>query len=719
MKKLKLKILGMHCGNCAMSLEKKIKTLVGVHNANANFALASLTVEFNVPTTEKDIHMAVRDVGFSVMESEAEKNSKETKEFYLLVLGIVATIPLFLSMTEEMFGVRTPLPDFLTTHSTHWFLASIVQFICGYRFYIDSYNAVKNKMLDMSVLIFLGTNATYFLSIYNMLVLHKMPYFESSAMIITLVLLGKYLEGVSKTKAGQALEDLVAGTPKQATILINGEPKEVAVETIQSGDIVFIRPGEKLAVDGVVLDGFSEIDESLLTGESVPSTKKIGDKVFASTQNTYGTLTYTASSAGAESVFANIIKVLQEAQGKKAPIQRLVDKIASVFVPIVITIAIITFAAWYFIMPTDGINQAIINAVSVLVISCPCALGLATPTSILVATGRGAELGILYKGGEELEKTSHIDTVVLDKTGTITVGKPKVTSFKIWDDTLTEEIFFQKVAMVEKFSEHPLAKAIIDMVDSKNIANPNVKDFAIVPGKGLQAILDEQEILVGTENLLRENAIELTNENLTWTTEKQIAGNTVIYVAIDKKLSGSCAIADVIKENADLMVKELESIGMEVWMLTGDNQQTAEKIAKEVGIKNIKAQVLPLEKADFVQYLQNQGKKVAMIGDGVNDAPALAQANLGVSMFSGSDVTVETGDITIMNNSPRALVDTFKLGRAGYTNIKQNLFWALIYNSLSIPLATLGYLSPALAGLCMALSSISVVMNALRLRNFK
>lgn len=719
MTKLKLKILGMHCGNCAMSLENKVKILSGVHTANANFALANLVVEFDSPTTEKDIRQAVQDVGFSVMETELEKKNKERKEFYLLTLGVLATIPLFLSMTEEMFGVRTPLPDFLLSHTTHWFLASIVQFICGYRFYIDTYNAVKNKMLDMSVLIFLGTNATYFLSIYNMLFLHKMPYFESSAMIITLVLLGKYLEGISKTKAGQALEDLVAGTPKQATILINGEQKEVSIETIKSGDVIFIRPGEKLAVDGIVLDGVSEIDESLLTGESLPTTKKTGDKVFASTQNTYGTLTYTASSPGEESVFANIIKILQEAQSKKAPIQRLVDKIASIFVPVVMAVAAITFLAWFFILQTDDINRAIINAVSVLVISCPCALGLATPTSILVATGRGAELGILYKGGEELEKTSQINTVVLDKTGTITLGKPKVTAFQIWDNTLVEEKFFQKVAMVEKFSEHPLAKAITDMVDSKIIVTANVKDFAIVPGKGLQALLDDQKILIGTENLLRENSVELTSENLAWTVEKQLAGNTVIYVSIDGKLSGSCAIADVIKENADFMVKELETIGMEVWMLTGDNQQTAEKIAKEVGIKNIKAQVLPLEKADFVKYLQSQGKKVAMIGDGVNDAPALAQADLGVSMFSGSDVTVETGDITIMNNSPRALVDTFKLGRAGYNNIKQNLFWALIYNSLSIPLAAIGYLSPALAGLCMALSSISVVMNALRLKNFK
>ncbi len=708
-----LEIQGMTCAACVNRIEKKLKDLSGVLDVSVNLATEKAFVRYVIGSVAiEDMVAEVEGIGYKAYAKEDSEGESREREIRLqgrrfLVSAILST-PLLLVMIGDVFGISNSLTHFVMNPWVQFALATPVQFWAGGQFYRDAYLNLLDRNTNMSTLVVLGTSAAYFYSVAVMLFGDVLDveylYFETSAILITLIILGKYLEALAKGRTSEAIKKLMGLKAKTATVLRDGQEYDIPVEAVRVGDLVLVKPGEKMPVDGVVKEGYSTVDESMLTGESMPVEKHVGDEVIGATINLHGTITFEAKKVGKETALAQIIKVVEDAQGSKAPIQRMADLVSSYFVPAVLVIALVTFLGWYYW--TSSLTIALLTMVTVLVIACPCALGLATPTAIMVGTGLGAENGILFKGGEYLERASQVDTVVLDKTGTITTGRPEVTDI-IPIGKLSLDELLRTVASVEKNSEHPLARAFLDKASQKGLELDSVRDFQAIPGKGVRAVIGNHEVYVGRPESRDDLIISMETE-----------GKTVVVCSIDGNIEGVLAVADTVKDTSFRAIKELESLGLEVVMLSGDNYGTANSIAKQVGIKRVLAEVLPEEKAREIGKLKDEGRIVAMVGDGINDAPALVVADLGIAIGTGTDIAIEAGDVTLMSGDLGGVPASIKLSRATMKKIKQNLFWAFIYNSLGIPLAAFGLLTPIIAGGAMALSSVSVVSNASLLKRF-
>jgi Cu+-exporting ATPase len=728
-----LQITGMTCAACATRIEKGLNKMPGVSKATVNLALEIAHVEYSAAEVSvSDLVNKVDQLGYKAIRKEevaAEGNYKQKeirhKKIQLAVSAILSFPLLWAMVSHFTFTSWIYLPEFLMNPWVQLVLATPVQFIIGSQFYVGAYKALRNKSANMDVLVSFGTSAAYFYSLYltlqwaaSTVAHHHAPdmYYETSAILITLIILGKLFEVLAKGRTSEAIKKLMGLQAKTALVIRNGEEMAIPVEEVVIGDIVLVKPGEKIPVDGEVVDGLSAVDESMLTGESIPAQKKVGDAVIGATVNKNGSLKIKATRVGKETALAQIIKVVEEAQGSKAPIQRIADVISGIFVPIVVGIAVVTFMVWYIWVAPGEFATALEKAIAVLVIACPCALGLATPTSIMAGSGRAAEFGILFKGGEHLETMQKVQTIVLDKTGTVTKGKPELTDVRI--ENMDEDTALRLIGSAEKQSEHPLAEAIVAGTVAKGILLTATEQFEAIPGYGIRAIVDGKEVLVGTRKLLQREAIDYGKAG-TSMEELESEGKTVMLVAVDNKYAGMVAVADTIKDSSKEAVARLKQMGIEVIMITGDNERTAHAIAQQVGIDHVLAEVLPEVKAKEVKKIQAQGKKVAMVGDGINDAPALATADVGIAIGTGTDIAMEAADVTLMRGELTSIADAIYMSRKTMANIKQNLFWALGYNTLGIPIAALGLLAPWVAGAAMALSSVSVVLNALRLQRVK
>lgn len=730
--KAEFEITGMTCAACSTRIEKGLNKLNGVTNANVNLALEKASVEYNPSELSvNDIVKKVQDLGYgasvkdegnreAVDHRQAEIKRQTTK----FIFAVIFSLPLLWTMVGHFeFTSFLYVPEILMNPWVQLALATPVQFIIGKQFYVGAYKALKNGSANMDVLVALGTSAAYFYSLYLTLQAGgahgHMPelYYETSAVLITLIILGKLFEAKAKGRSSEAIKKLMGLQAKTAIVERDGVEKEIPLEEVITGDIFHVKPGEKIPVDGIITEGQSAIDESMLTGESVPVDKAAGDEVIGATINKNGFLKVKATKVGKDTALAQIIKVVEEAQGTKAPIQRLADKISGIFVPIVVGIAVVTFLIWYLFVSPGDFAEALEKLIAVLVIACPCALGLATPTSIMAGSGRAAEYGILFKGGEHLETTQGITTVVVDKTGTVTNGKPVLTDVVVANG-FSEEQLLAVVGSSEKKSEHPLAQAIVEGVNNKGIALKDVSDFESITGFGICAVVEGSEVFVGTRKLMVQKGIDITQAQ-----EKMSAfekeGKTAMLAGVDGKFAGIVAVADTIKDTSVAAIKRLKDMGLEVIMITGDNHDTAGAIASQAGIEQVIAEVLPEGKADEVKKLQAAGKKVAMVGDGINDAPALAVADIGMAIGTGTDVAMEAADITLIRGDLNSIADAIFMSKKTMKNIKQNLFWAFGYNTLGIPIAAIGFLAPWLAGAAMAFSSVSVVLNALRLQKVK
>ncbi|ATA59246.1 Copper-transporting P-type ATPase [Geobacillus stearothermophilus] len=725
--KVTLDIEGMTCAACATRIEKGLNRMEGVTSAAVNLATNSAVVEYKEGVTSvEDILEKIKKLGYRGQIRNEEQDDAVRKEERLkqkqrqLAISIILSLPLLYTMLAHMpFDMGLPMPQLLMNPWFQLLFATPVQFYIGGPFYVGAYRALRNKSANMDVLVALGTSAAYVYSLYEAFRTLGNPdymprlYFETSAVLITLVLVGKYFEALAKGRTTEAISKLVSLQAKEATVIRNGEEIKVPLEEVVIGDTIVVKPGEKIPVDGMVIAGASSVDESMITGESIPVDKKEGDYVIGATMNTNGVLTIRAEKVGKDTALANIIKIVEEAQGSKAPIQRMADTISGIFVPIVVGIAVVSFLIWYFFVAPGDLAKALEAAIAVLVIACPCALGLATPTSIMVGTGKGAEQGILFKGGEYLEGTHQINAVLLDKTGTVTKGKPEVT-----DVLAFREDMLDYAVSAESASEHPLAHAIVEYGKKQAISLKPLEHFSAITGHGIEAVIDGKSILIGTRKLMKERSVAISvHEDKMVELEKQ--GKTVMLVAIDGQLAGIIAVADTVKESSKEAIQTLKQMGIDVYMATGDNQRTAEAIANEVGIEHVYAEVLPEDKANIVEELQKQGKRVAMVGDGINDAPALAKADIGMAIGTGADVAIETADVTLVGGDLRHIPKAIELSRQTMKNIRQNLFWALFYNTIGIPVAAFGLLEPWIAGAAMAFSSVSVVANALRLKRVK
>ncbi|MBX9971417.1 heavy metal translocating P-type ATPase [Cytobacillus firmus] len=730
--KAEFDIRGMTCAACANKIEKRLNKLNGIQTATVNFALESGLVEYNPDEVSvSDMKEAIEKLGYRLeqkQESKGEKVDHRQKEIEKqkgkFIFSAILSIPLLWAMVSHFeFTSFIWLPEMFMNPWVQLALATPVQFLVGGQFYVGAYKALRNKSANMDVLVALGTSAAYFYSIYLSILsigseAHMVElYFETSAVLITLIILGKLFEAKAKGRSSEAIKKLMGLQAKTATVLREGKELKLPIEEVIAGDIVYVKPGEKVPVDGVIFEGRSALDESMITGESIPVDKTVEDLVIGSTINKNGFLKVKATKVGKDTALAQIIKVVEEAQGSKAPIQRLADVISGIFVPIVVGIAIVTFLVWYFAVSPGEFAVALEKLIAVLVIACPCALGLATPTSIMAGSGRAAEYGILFKGGEHLETTHRLDTVILDKTGTVTNGKPTLTDV-ILSNGFEEKEFLKLVGSAERNSEHPLAEAIVEGIKEKGIEIGSSEHFEAIPGFGIESIVESKSLLIGTRRLMERNNIEVLNllpkmENL------EMQGKTAMLVAIDHQFAGVIAVADTIKETSQKAIERLKNMGLEVVMITGDNKQTAQAIANEVGIDHVIAEVLPEGKAEEVIKLQKAGKKVAMVGDGINDAPALATADIGMAIGTGTDVAMEAADITLIRGDLNSIADAIFMSKMTIRNIKQNLFWAFAYNTLGVPIAALGFLAPWLAGVAMAFSSVSVVLNALRLQRIK
>ncbi|MDH5695915.1 MAG: heavy metal translocating P-type ATPase, partial [Dehalococcoidia bacterium] len=730
---------------CVSRVEQALSTVPGVIYANVNLASEKATVEYVEGTEIAKLRQAVKDAGYE-LGSEAEtledvtiaarRESRAVRNRFTLAIALGALI-LVLG-----FG-----PSFIGKPYLLWALATPVQFWAGWRFYRGAWGALRHRTADMNTLIAVGTSAAYLYSVVAILspglfvAAGREPalYFDTAALIIGLILLGRFLEARARGQTSEAIKKLIGLQPKTALVIRDGEEREIPVEDVQVGDLILVRPGERVPVDGIVREGYSSIDESMITGESIPVEKKTGDEVISATINKTGSFQFEATKVGKDTTLAQIIRMVEEAQGSKAPIQRLADVIASYFVPIVIGIAIITFIIWYFLGPAPAFTFALLNFVAVLIIACPCALGLATPTAIMVGTGKGAENGVLIRSAEALERSHKISTVLLDKTGTLTRGEPKVTDIIAVPSSSQREVL-RLAASAEHGSEHPLGEAIVKAALEKKLRVSPVADFNAIPGHGVEASVEGKRVLLGNLRLMKDRNFTLNGleeqANQLW-----LKGKTVMFLGIDSQVVGIIALADTLKPNAKEALEEIHKMGIEAVMLTGDNRRTGEAIAGEVGIDRVLAEVLPEHKAQEVKRLQDEGKVVAMVGDGINDAPALAQADIGIAIGTGTDVAMETGDITLISGDLGGIVTAISLSKRTMRTIKQNLFWAFAYNTALIPVAAgvlylafghtgvpsglhfilgnYGFLNPILAAAAMAASSITVVSNSLRLRRFK
>ena len=743
--KKEYKLSGMTCASCAMTVEMAVKDLETVEDVSVNLATERLSLLPKAGFDSQQVLAAVAEAGYQAEEKgkdrpsdvseEAAMKAKELKrkKQELLILLVTALPLLYISM-GSMVGL--PLPSFLD-HMAYPLVFVLSQLLLtlpavwiGRGFYQRGFRNLIKRHPNMDSLIAVGTSAAFFYSLYSVgqvflgyhAFVHQL-YFESVAVIIALVLLGKYLESSAKGRTSQAIQSLLELVPSQATVIRYGEAVTIDTEDIRVGDIIRIKPGERMPVDGLVTEGQTFVDESMMTGESVPIEKKVGDTITSATINQNGSIDYQATRVGSDTTLAQIVRLVEEAQGSKAPIAALADKISLYFVPIVLSLATLSALGWYF-LAGESLSFSLSIFIAVLVIACPCALGLATPTAIMVGTGKGAENGILIKSGQALEAAYQLDTIVLDKTGTITVGKPSLTDLLPLGD-LNRSDLLRLIASVEQHSEHPLAQAILEAAQQEELDLLPVSHFEAIVGRGLSAQVEGRWLLVGNESLMKEKNIDSSafQEQLL---ELSQEGKTAMFVAVDGQLAGIIAVADEMKSSSLSAVQELQSMGLEVIMLTGDREETATAIAQKAGIQKVIAGVLPDGKATAIKNLQEAGKKLAMVGDGINDAPALVQADVGIAIGSGADVAIESADVVLMHSDLQDVVKAIKLSQATIRNIKENLFWAFAYNTLGIPIA-MGLLhlfggpllNPMLAGLAMSLSSVSVVANALRLGRFK
>lgn len=723
-------ITGMTCAACSTRIEKGLNKLEGVTLANVNLALENATVEYNpAQISVADIIGRVEKLGYGAISKEDEKQAVDYREQAIqnqkkkFIISAILSLPLLWTMVGHFsFTSFIYMPEFLMNPWVQMALATPVQFIIGRQFYVSAYKALRNGSANMDVLVVMGTSAAYFYSVYQAIITtgeHHTAnlYFETSAVLITLIILGKLFEAKAKGRSSEAIKKLMGLQAKTALVIRNETEIEIPLAEVVTGDTILVKPGEKIPVDGEVIEGNTAIDESMLTGESIPVDKAIGEALFGSTINKNGFIKMKATKIGRDTALAQIIKVVEDAQGSKAPIQRLADKISGVFVPIVIGIAILTFLVWIIWVNPGEVTPALEALIAVLVIACPCALGLATPTSIMAGSGRAAEFGILFKGGEHLETTHHIDTVIVDKTGTVTNGKPELTDIVVASG-IGEEEFLSLIGAAEKQSEHPLAEAIVKGIQDKGILLKGVQSFEAIPGYGVKTVVDNKEILVGTRKLMNSYNVDILNI-LPVMEELEANGKTAMLASIEGQYAGLVAVADTVKETSKKAIKRLHDMNIEVIMMTGDNQRTAAAIGREVGIDYVIAEVLPEGKAEEVKKLQATGKKVAMVGDGINDAPALAVADIGMAIGTGTDVAMEAADITLIRGDLNSIADAIIMSHKTMRNIKQNLFWAFGYNVLGIPIAAVGLLAPWVAGAAMAFSSVSVVLNALRLQKVK
>ncbi len=716
---IQLHIEGMTCAACVTRVERALKRVPGVQEAVVNLATESATVRADPDAIQVE-HLleAVELAGYTaqpvtvespaLLPSERSEHELQAARRRLLASALL-TLPVFvLSMTLHHPSYPLKLLQLALT--------TPVQFVIGAPFYVRAWHALRARSANMETLIVLGTSAAYFTSLVATFWTGGAVYYETAAVIITLITFGKYLEARAKGRARQAIERLMRLAPQEAIRLRNGDEERVPVSAVQVGDLLRVRSGEAIPVDGEVIEGFATVDESMLTGESVPVDKRVGDSVAAGTLNIDGVLVIRAQRVGADTVLAQIVRAVERAQAAKAPVQRLADAVAAVFVPIVLLIALATFGVWLLIL-NAGFTTAMIHAVGVLVIACPCALGLATPTAVLVGTGRGAELGVLVKDAETLERARRVDTVVLDKTGTLTLGKPRVHHVEALDN-MAEEQLLRLTAAAEVGSTHPFGQAIVQFAQQKGVHLPPANSFRAIAGGGVLAEVEGHRLMVGSARLLNEEGVTLSPQAQQRVHALQSQGYTTVLTAVDNKSVGILALRDEPHPTAREAVAQLQAMGLEVWIVTGDQRVVAEAIAQEVGVPpaQVLAEVLPQGKAEAIIALQKQGHRVAFVGDGINDAPALAQADVGIAMGEGTDVALESADIALLSSDLRGVATALKLSHATVRTIRQNLFFAFVYNVLGIPLAAMGYLSPMLAALAMSLSSVSVVTNALRLR---
>ncbi|MBO8159583.1 MAG: cadmium-translocating P-type ATPase [Thermosyntropha sp.] len=718
----------MSCAGCAAKVENKLKEKNGVKNAVVNIATHQAMVEYDEEAIDvSELIQTIENLGYSAyahldenMEDlwfkEQDKEKDRLKKQFIFAL--TCSMPFLAIMLGHIFDF--PLPDFLSRAEWQIILATLVQFVAGFSFYRGAFYTLRSGGANMDVLVVLGTTTAY---LYSLIAVFFMPgeplYFEVSVMLITLILLGKYLEASAKARASEAVKKLMELTPKTANIIRNGMVEEVPYEQVRKGDILLIRPGERVPVDGEIIEGYSSLDESVFTGESLPVDKKVGDKVIGGSINKFGIIKVRALDVGKDSMLSRIIRMVGEAQASKAPIQRLADVGAGYFVPVVLGLALITFIMWYFLLDKGDLVHALMNMTAVLVIACPCAMGLATPVSVMVGSGRAANLGFLIRGGEYLEKAHKIDTVVLDKTGTITEGTPHLTDIFL-DKFKNQPRYLNIFKQAEALSDHPVGLAVAKGINLPPDIESDIsfQEFAVIPGHGIKARVDGEDIVIGNYRFMKKEGISAGSlEELIEGYEKE--GKTAVIMAVENEVAAVAAVADKIKENAAEVVKRLKKMGIDVWMISGDNLATCLSVAEKAGIDKVMAEVLPEEKAYKIKSLIAEGRTVAMVGDGINDAPALVAADIGIAMGNGTDIAAETAGIILVGGDLAKLPLVIELSRATVKNIKQNLFWAFIYNIIGIPLAMAGFLNPIIAGGAMSLSSVSVVLNALRLKKVR